>query len=402
MTGSYRYFLSITSQLPFCGIPFRLDSYSICQFQCRYCFAADRGGAFNPSKISEASPSSLRRRLNRLLNEEPRSVLDQMLAARIPLHFGGMSDPFMPVERKRNVTLAILEVLADHRYPAILSTKGELVAGEDYIRVLAKGVFAVQFSFSALAESVARQIEPGVPSPASRLRAIESVARSGIPTAVRLQPYLPSRLSEARQLLKLSADAGARHAAVEHLKLPVEKDAVRRRQLNQAVGYDLGHYYAKCEAERIGREWVLPVKRRLNAIKKLGTYARGVGMTFGAADSDLLHLSDGSVCCSGADLLGMGQGFEFNFLTAVRKGMDSGFVTFDLIADAWRPLGSIAQYVNSNSRSNGRSTIDQYIKDRWNGVSNGPSPRSFFGVLPTDRFDANGYRIYRYQKCALD
>jgi len=49
-------------------------------------------------------------------------------------------------------------------------------------------------------------------------------------------------------------------------------------------------------------------------------HVKSQGMSFGAADSDLLHWSDGNVCCSAVDLLGMGNGMRFNFLTAVRRG----------------------------------------------------------------------------------
>lgn len=112
----YKYFLSLSSQFPFCGIPLRLDSFSRCQFACRYCFASARGGAGGESRIQTADPKRLARRLARLeISRQPQSALDELLLARIPIHFGGMSDPFMPAELDRRITFDLLQVLAEHR-----------------------------------------------------------------------------------------------------------------------------------------------------------------------------------------------------------------------------------------------------------------------------------------------
>lgn len=99
MIANYRYFISLTSQLPFCGIPFRLDSYSRCQFGCRYCFASARGGAASPEKIAGGNVTALRRKFQRVAKGKPTTAIEEMLMARIPLHFGGMTDPFIPYGR---------------------------------------------------------------------------------------------------------------------------------------------------------------------------------------------------------------------------------------------------------------------------------------------------------------
>ncbi len=86
--------------------------------------------------------------------------------------------------------------------------------------------------------------------------------------------------------------------------------------------------------------------------------------------------------------------FQFNFLSAVRRGAGSGEVCFDSIRGLWRPTRSIAQYVNSNSREAGQ-TVEAFLRKRWNGASNGPSPTAFFGVYDDNRLDAQGFKIYR-------
>ena len=394
VSGPYRYQLAITSQFPFCGIPFRLDSYSTCQFACRYCFASARGGASGSLQINLADPSQLRRRLERIAVREPRSALDEMLNAQVPIHFGGMSDPFMPMELEQRVSLALLQVLAEHQYPVIISTKGNLVERDEYVEVLQRGRFVVQFSFSSSRDRYACALEPGTPSPSARLRALGTLAEAGIATAIRIQPFLPKHETDAGDLMEAAAKAGARHASVEHLKLPVERDWSHREKMNSAVGYNLAQYYRNRSAQRVGREWILPALERLPAIVTLRAHSKRLGMNFGAADNDFLHWSDGVVCCSGADLLGMGEGLQFNFTTAIRRGLLTRTIEFDAIRSEWRPTRSISEFVNSRSRRKNGETVESYIKDRWNGVANGPSPSSFFGVQPTGEKDADGFQIY--------
>jgi len=394
MNSSYRYYLALTSQFPFCGIPFRLDAYSTCQFGCRYCFAAARGGAGGTLRMKVADPALLRRRLERLSNKGPQGVLDEMLDFRVPIHFGGMSDPFMPMETEKQITLTLLQILAEHRYPTIISTKGDLVERDEYVRILQLGKFAVQFSFSSLSDKFSSTLEPGTPSPSARLRALRTLSEAGVTTAIRIQPYLPKRETDAYELMYVAAAAGARHVSVEHLKLPIERHWSNRERMNAAVGFDLEDFYRRRAAQRIGREWILPALERLPAITLLRAHCKRLGMSFGAADNDFLHWSDGLVCCSGADLLGMGNGLQFNFTTAVRRGIASRTIKFDSIRAEWRPMRSISEFVNSHSRRRCGETVETYIRDRWNGATNGPSPMSYFGVSRSEEKDSNGFQIY--------
>src|SRR4051794_27220367 len=124
--GNYAFSLALTSQFYFCGLPLRLDVEPTCQFTCLYCFAKARGGAQRPRGRSSqvADVASLRRRLEAVAAGRRGSAVDAMLGEGIPVHFGGMSDPFGSDPGKRAVALGLLSALADHRYPAVVSTKG--------------------------------------------------------------------------------------------------------------------------------------------------------------------------------------------------------------------------------------------------------------------------------------
>lgn len=316
-----------------------------------------------------------------------------MLQARVPIHFGGMSDPFMAMEKERGVSLALLKTLATHAYPTLLSTKGVLAASEPYLSLLTRPNFAVQFSITTSSDALSQKVDAGAPTTSERFTAMIRLAEAGVKTAVRHQPLLPTRSFEAVELVERSASAGARHYAVEHLKLPVEAGGVQARLLSEALGLDLHTYYAQANAARVGREWVLPVSERLNLVLDLKAAAQTAGLSFGAADSDLLHLSDGAACCSGADLLGLGAGLQFNFLAAVRSGLNGADIRFDSIAANWRPVRPISEYVNSHSRAPNQD-VTAFLRARWNGAANGPSPAAFHGVLDTGETDSEGLKIY--------
>jgi hypothetical protein len=44
-------------------------------------------------------------------------MLASFLGRGVPMHFGGMSDPFQPAETRHRVTLEFLSALSDYNYP---------------------------------------------------------------------------------------------------------------------------------------------------------------------------------------------------------------------------------------------------------------------------------------------
>jgi hypothetical protein len=130
-------------------------------------------------------------------------------------------------------------------------------------------------------------------------------------------------------------------------------------------------------------------------------------MTFSAADNDLLLLSDGDCCCSGADLIDarFTSFFRYNYLEACRAGLSRNRITLGSLRDVWRPASSISSHVNSRSRipaQNGRGAgVEKYIRRNWGGRQNGSSPRMFWGVEPADDVDEDGLPIYEVAADAL-
>jgi DNA repair photolyase len=392
--------LSVTSQFYYCGLPLRLDSYSRCQFNCSYCFANARGGNRGSRKLRIAKVMSIRKRLERIQDGIPRSVIDELLLHRQPIHFGGMSDPFMPVEVDASISLHLLEILAEFNYPTVVSTKSDLCTRDDYLEVLKKGSFIIQASISTMDEKLLDQIDLGTPGPKAMIRALTILQAEGIPATCRIQPLLPGRESDAYAVIDACANAGVKHVAVEHLKLPIEKSWPGTRRLSAVINVDLRADFITSGARQVGRELILPPEQRFERILDLRCYSHKLGLTFGAADNDFLLLSDGTCCCSGIDLINndFASSFGYNYIEAIRRGVDDNTISIGSIDDVWCPKRSIGQYMNSHSRikagESGGAGIGEYIRRNWNGSVTGNSPNAFYGVLDTGEQDSEGYQLY--------
>jgi len=316
-----------------------------------------------------------------------------MLGHRQPIHFGGMSDPFPRAEAQYRVTLDILKTLAADRYPTVISTKGTLFATDEYLDVLKRGRFVVQVSVTSLDERLCHAVELGTPGPSALLGAAALAVREGIPVACRLQPLLPTREADAVDLIDACAATGIKHVAVEHLKLPIERSWEGTPRLSKELGLDLFEHFSG--STRVGREWILPVADRFQRILALRDAVHKRGLTFGAADNDLLLLSDGDCCCSGVDLVaGFDTHFRYTYTEAIRRGLASNEIRLSSLEGTWCPTRSIGRFVNSRSRLTGGAGMKDYVHQNWNGSANGNSPASLYGVIDTGERDESGMKTY--------
>ncbi len=405
MPGRYTTPLSLTSQFFFCGLPLRLDSYRGCGFQCSFCYARFRGGNVPGATVFPADPHTLQRILARGLGPDraaPASTIGQFLRQRVPIHFGGMSDPFQHAERTHGVTRHFLQALRDFQYPTVISTRSTMVATSPYLELLrAMKAVVVQFSFTSIVEKTSQALERHTPRPAELLRTMEQLASRGIVVTCRWQPYVPGLSESPRKFVREVAAAGARHVAIEHLKLPVERNHFLWSDL-AAARPSLWSDYQKASATRDGREFLLPPEIKLPTILETRDAVRKAGISLGVADNDLQYLSDTDCCCSGVDRFPGFEGwFKHQVAHAVRRCRTSDRIVYGAIAHHWTPKGSVDRWLNSHSRI-GRhrrtsGSLAEHIRFRWNNPSSPFSPAAFYGVEPSDEFTAAGFRVFRWR-----
>lgn len=201
-------------------IPFRwsLNPYRGCLHGCAYCYARPThqylgfgaGTDFEQKIVVKTNAPRLLAREVRKLGEDG-------------LVFSGNTDCYQAFEARYGLTRACLEVCARAGVHVTVITKSALVQRDgDLLRRIEEGAGAmVWFSVGFLDEDPGRGLEPGVPAPSARFRAMRRLADLGVPVGISLSPILPG-LNDHRipALLERAVEAGAGRAFMTLLRLP--------------------------------------------------------------------------------------------------------------------------------------------------------------------------------------
>jgi DNA repair photolyase len=329
-------------------------------------------------------------------------IVGEFLRRRVPIHFGGMSDPFQEIERHYGVTLDYLTTLRDSDYPTVISTRGVLVSHEPYLSLLREmNKVVVQFSMTSTEDQFRSQLEPYSPSSAALLRAMNRLSDVGVKVTCRWQPYVPGKSESPSDFVRRVSDAGARHLALEQLKVPIDANAPAWGRFEKESGVRWRQEYKNGGATRDGREYILRGPEKLTTIRTVSSLTRKTNMTFGVADNEYQYLSDTQCCCSGVDQFdGFENWFKHQIAYAIRK-TEGNLITYESIANEWLPRSSVDRFLNSHTRLGKKlgtkGTISDHIRFRWNHPNVSGSPATFSSVVPTEQFTPQGFRIYRWK-----
>lgn len=207
---------------PDVGFDRSINPYRGCEHGCIYCFA-------RPSHAWLGLSPGLDFETRLIARPDAPAVLARELAAPayVPqvIAIGTNTDPYQPIEKDRRIMRAVLQVLAAHRHPVSITTKGTLIERDIDILgpMAAQGLVQVGISVTTLDPAVARAMEPRVPAPARRLQTIARLAEAGVPVRVMVSPVVPALTDhELEAILAEAAGAGARAASSIVLRLPRE------------------------------------------------------------------------------------------------------------------------------------------------------------------------------------
>lgn len=388
---NYEYAISPTSQFYFCGVPFRLDIKPKCDLNCVYCFAMSRGGR-RTNKEQMIDIESVERKFRHAIYEDCTTidVVGELLRNRIPIHVGGMSDPFSDADTSIafDKVLSIFSDLED--YPMIISTKRpyELLKRD---RVIRKKNLIIQISLPLIDEQMSSKIEPKAETAIDRLSAMKSLVSLGKNVVCRVQPVIPQFGSQLHELVDAICDSGCKHVIFEYLKLPVERNSLNVKLLSECLNEDIYRYYRTSEAVLVGREWLLPLEYRYERLMSIKGYANDKGISVSLADYGLGHLSDVDCCC-GVDKFGMGCNWNRGNISTLLKNK-KGLVHFSYILEYWHPSKSMTKYINSKSRIN-ENTMMALLRKKWNSPGTVNAPDSYYGVSFTGNYDDDCNCIY--------
>ena len=106
---------------------------------------------------------------------------------------GSMCDPYLPLERKLNLTRTCLELIERYGFGATVLTKSDLVLRDLELlrRINEKAKCVVQMTLTTADEALCRIVEPNVCTTSRRAEVLRSLREAGIPTVVWLSPILP-------------------------------------------------------------------------------------------------------------------------------------------------------------------------------------------------------------------
>lgn len=199
-----------------------INPYRGCEHGCVYCFA-------RPSHAYLGLSPGLDFETKLVARPDAPKVLEAELRRSAyvcdTIAIGTNTDAYQPIERDRRVMRGILEVLQAFKHPVGIATKGVLI--ERDIDILGQmgqaGLARVGISVTTLQPDLSRRMEPRVPSPARRLRAIEALSRAGVPVRVMISPIIPGLTDhELEGIVTAARDAGAVAATMIPIRLPRE------------------------------------------------------------------------------------------------------------------------------------------------------------------------------------
>jgi len=341
-----------------------------------------------------ANPEIIARKFERVQNGFEGDVNSELIKLKMPIHFGGMSDPFS-TNKSTAISIKILEILSELQYPIVLSTKQTNVFENSNVQdILNKNKnLIIQISISSLDKKFLRKIEPNAPTPQHRLNAIKGLSSLGIPIIARIQPFFPWRTSEVqKELIPALGENGVNHSIVEFIKLPVEESLFPAADFSNEIGFDIKKYFLTNNAVNMSREWIFLTQHKWELLQPIIQAIRDNQMTYGAGDYGVNHLGD-TDCCCGLDKF---KGFDgyFKSFTSIIKKKNSDELFFSDVMKIDYPKKSLKMYLNSNCRIDGFNTIINLLRVKWNSPGSVNAPDTFLGISYSGKRDEFNDCIY--------
>lgn len=339
----YNYPMAMTQQFRHCGNPFRIDTYKGCDFGCQYCFANCRGGKFDTT-FKVADMELVKRNFAKAFDtdKETKNLTIELLRHRVPLHLGGMSDPFQKREFEFGATYELLQLTKKYDYPVLISTKtGELP--QRYFDVLDSRIHAFQISLISLKNDYVRQFELNTPLATERIAFINKLKDKGFWVGIRVQPLID--IEEAEELVK-ALSPKVNYITVEHIK--IGNDNSNKEFLFKKMGLDPNEFVS------VGREYELKTEIKTENIERLKAISK---CPIGCGDNDLHEMSDSDNCC-GIDTI------NENFSGWIKY--NAMYIAKNNDTTQWYPKCNCSACFNSECRKKGfsfKDYVDDYIEN---------------------------------------
>lgn len=198
-----------------------VNPYVGCSFSCLYCYASFMGRFVGESIENWGNYVYIKKNSVEIFEKQLKKLLDKKLKSTI--FFSSVTDPYLPIEKKYQLTRRMLEVLKNNHYLGLVSilTKSALVLRDIDVLHELKEV-EVGFTITSAKDSISKALEIKAPSITSRLHALSELNSQNIRTYAFIGPLLPHFVQnplELESLISLVAQTGTKSVYVEQMNL---------------------------------------------------------------------------------------------------------------------------------------------------------------------------------------
>lgn len=306
-------FAEVSLRAQACPLPFNMDVWDalVCPFKCKYCFANAFRASLYTSFFDNARTMGMRRMsednltkqldpMMKLVGKNPHDVrgdVQKAFAKEMPIRLGIRFENFVKQEGQDGggITLALLKYLADHNYPVMINTKGDLVGEEPWLSEMERneGKVAVHMTLISANEGLIKAIEPGAPSHQARIEACKKLVEAGVRVVARLEPFLPFICDDPEDVQKYISDlkyAGVEHITFDSLSYSANNPGIRQSFLN--IGFDFERLFLTgCDSQGLGSL----------LLDKFMDIFRRAGFSCSTFDMGSVPLNDSAICCEVGD-----------------------------------------------------------------------------------------------------
>ena len=187
-----------------CHYATRLDTYGCgCLHNCSYCYAKSLLEFRDLWHYQEPSVADINKIRSKIKTLKKGSIV----------RLGGMTDCFQPCEQEHRVTYETIKCLNENGIHYLIVTKSNLVASDEYIKILDKKLAHIQITVTNTNDEEALKYENATPS-SLRIEAIEKLERMGFDVQIRLSPFIPEFID-----LNVIRNIKCKRAIVEFLRV---------------------------------------------------------------------------------------------------------------------------------------------------------------------------------------
>lgn len=297
-------FAEISCRAVSCPMPLNLDVWDSksCPFRCQYCFAdAYRSTLYtaffdNPNfALRHCNPDFYKRELDKILKvrgTDPHkySGVTKAVALGMPFRLGIRFEDFTGAEKKKGISLQLLQYLAEVQYNVMINTKSALIGTDKYVEALAKNKSAVHITMISSDAAFLKRMEPGAPTFKQRIEAAKNLTSAGVGVVARIEPFMIFLTDEKDMLQEyISAlkSASIKNITFDTYSYSAKSPDIRKSFLFEKWDFDR-MFLLGCDSQALGS---LILQKWMNIFQKEGfscsTFDQG----------NVIHTNDNDVCC---------------------------------------------------------------------------------------------------------